>query len=307
MINTPVKKQYNPLKNVSILKLYSIDIDISAEWIISSIIDRIFLGNAEGEIRIYSYSNRFHRQPLLTEQYRLTTVRLISCFTVTHDYLIAFETDTQMLSLHTHHGALMVRLRFPYDPIMIIHYDYLRKNHIWACSRSKRQCFQFYIDHTMKELNPIELLDFKHPISNILIDPVGISIDEQDRIAIHDVNRTTSDRLLIFDNDHNMIIPLDFVKYADRQITSRIERVLLVPKLPNLIVLVYAPKSNSTNLHEIVVVDIAVRPARILYRLTEQYGIQNIDLTSNGELIYSVTPPAHKRISPKLNIYRLFN
>jgi hypothetical protein len=104
-----------------------------------------------------------------------------------------------------------------------------------------------------------------------------------------------------------MIIPLNFIKYADRQITSRIERVLLVPKHSNLIILVYAPQSTSTNLHEIILVDIAVHPIKILHRLIEQYGIQNLDLTLNGELIYGVTPPANKRIVPKLHIYRLFN
>jgi hypothetical protein len=164
------------------------------------------------------------------------------------------------------------------------------------------------MDHTEKELNPLELLDFKRPVANITIDPVGICIDDQDRIAIHDVNQSTSDRLLIFDNNkHNMVIPLNFIKYADRQMTSRIERVLLVPQQPNLIILVYAPQSTSTHLHEIIIIDIGTSPPQILHRLTEQYGIRNLDLTSNGELIYAVTPPANKRIVPKLHIYRLFN
>ncbi|CAF4883619.1 unnamed protein product, partial [Rotaria sp. Silwood1] len=181
------------------------------------------------------------------------------------------------------------------------------KNQIWSCSRTKRQCFQFDINHITKEIIPIEQLDFKYPISNILIDPVGISSDEQNRIAIHDVNRTTTDRLLIFSNEQNMIIPLDSIKYADRQISSQIERVLLVPKQPNLIVIHYVPQSTITNLHEIVIVDIELRPAQILYRLQEQNGIQNIDVTLNGELVYSVTPPANKRIIPKMHVYSLIN
>jgi hypothetical protein len=211
-----------------------------------------------------------------------------------------------MLTLHSHHGGLLVRLSFPYDPIMINHCDYLtNKNSIWSCSRTKRQCLQFNINHLDKEFNPIEQLDFKHSISNILIDPVGISTDEQKRIAIHDTNTTTSDRLLIFTNYQNMIIPLDLIKYADRQITSRIEHVLLVPKQSNLIVLVYAPQATTTNLHEIVIVDIELQPAQILHRIIEPYGIKNIDLTLNGEIIYSVTPPANKRITPKMYIYSL--
>lgn len=119
---------------------------------------------------------------------------------------------------------------------------------------------------------------------------------------------TTSDRLLLFSNHHhNMIIPLDLIKYADRQITSRIERVLLVPKQSNLIVIVYAPQSSSTNLHEIVVVDIELQPAQILYRLTEPNGIKNIDVTLNGEIVYSVTTPANKRMTPKMHIYSLIH
>jgi len=299
-------KQYNPLYNISIHKLYTIDIDISAEWIVASIKDRIFLCDSEGEIRIFSYSRHLRRQPLLTERFHISITRLITTFTVTQDYLIAFETDIQMLTLHSHHGTLLIRLSFPYDPIMINHCDYLTtKNHIWSCSRTKRQCFQFKINHLDKEFNPIEQIDFKNPISNILIDPVGISTDEQERIAIHDVNIKTSDRLLIFNNYKNMIVPLDLIKYADRQLTSRIERVLLVPKQSNLIVLVYAPQSTTTNLHEIVVVDIELQPAQILHRITESNGIKNIDLTLNGEIVYSVTPPANKRIIPKMHIYSL--
>ncbi|CAF4288290.1 unnamed protein product, partial [Rotaria sp. Silwood2] len=67
------------------------------------------------------------------------------------------------------------------------------------------------------------------------------------------------------------------------------------------------PQSTITNLHEIVIVDIELRPAQILYRLQEPNGIQNIDVTLNGELVYSVTPPANKRIIPKMHIYSLVN
>ena len=298
----------NPLENLSITKIYTIDLDISADWIVASIEDRLFLCDHEGEIRIYSYASRLRRQPLITEHFHLSTIRLISSFTVTHDYLIAFESDTQMLSLHSYHGALLIRLRFPYDPLMIIRSDYNRKkNQIWTCSRSKRQCFQFNLHQNMKEFKPLEQLDFKHPISDILIDPVGISTDEQERIAVHDVNRTTSDRLLVFTNEHNMIIPLDLIKYSDRQLTSRIDRVLLVPNHSNLLVLVYAPQSTSSNLHEIVLLDIESQPTEILYRFSEPYGIRNIDMTMNGELVYSVTPPANKRLPPKVHIYSIIH
>jgi hypothetical protein len=297
--------QYNPLNNISVHKLYTVDLDISAEWIVSSMEDRIFICDSEGEIRIFSYLRRRRRQPLLTERFHLSVVRLVSSFTVTQDYLIAFETDTQMITLHTYHGALLVRLRFPYDPIMIVHCDYLAKNQIWSCSRTKRQCFQFDLNHTTKEIIPIEQLDFTHPISNILIDPVGISSDEQERIAVHDVNMSTTDRLLVFTNHHNMIIPLDFIKHADRHLTSRIERVLLVPKQSNLIVILYAPQSPTSLLHEIVILDIELQPPQVLFRLTEPNGIKNIDLTLNGEIVYSVTPPANKRMTPKMHIFSL--
>lgn len=297
--------QYNAYNTVSIHKLYTVDLDISAEWIVSSMEDRIFTCDGEGEVRIFSYSRRLRRQPLLTERFHITIVRLITSFTVTQDYLVAFEADTQTIALHTHHGALLVRLSFPYDPLMIVRCDYFTRNQIWACSRTKRQCFQLTLNHTTKEMHVIEELDFKHPILNILIDPVGISSDEQSRIAVHDVNTTTTDRLLLFTNHQNTIIPLDSIKYADRQISSRIERVLLVPNQSNLIVILYAPESSISSLHEIVIVDIEVKPAQILFRLKEPSGIRNIDVTQNGELVYSVTPPSNKRMVPKLHIFSL--
>ena len=292
---------------VSIHKLYTTDLDISAQWLVASIEDRILACDREGEVRIFSYSRRLHRQPLLTERFHLSVVRLISSFTATEDYLVAFEADTQMITLHTYHGALLVRLSFPYDPLMIVRCAYGTGNQIWTCSRTNRQCFQVLLDHTTKEVYPVEQLDFKHSISNILVDPVGVSSDDQRRIAVHDVNTTTSDRLLFFSNSQNTIIPLDLVKYADRQITSRIDRVLLVPKQSNLIVLIYAPQSTTNNLHEVVVVDIESQPAQVLYRISEPNGIENIDLTLNGELVYSVTAPQNKRIPPKMHIYSLTN
>ena len=298
---------YLPKSVVSIHKLYTTDLDISAQWVVASIEDRIVVCDRESEVRIFSYSRRLHRQPLLTERFHLSVVRLISSFTATDDYLIAFEADTQMITLHTHHGALLVRLSFPYDPLMIVRCAYGTGNQIWSCSRTKRQCFQVTLDHTTKEVYPMEQLDFRQPISNILVDPVGISTDEQRRLAVHDVNTSTSDRLLLFTNNQNMVIPLDLVKYADRQITSRIDRVLLVPKQANLIVLVYAPQSTTNNLHEVVIVDVELQPAQVLYRISEANGIENVDLTVHGELIYSVTAPQNKRIPPKMHIYSLTN
>ena len=299
--------QYNSMNDLSIHKLYTVDLDISAQWVISSIDKRIFLCDTEGEVRIYSYSRQLHRQPLLTEHFQLSTIRLISTFTVTQDYLIAFESDTQMLTLHTHHGALLLRLFFPYDPIMIVHCDYHKKNQIWTCSRTKRRCYQFNLNHTIKQVNLIDQLDFTKPISNVLIDPVGISSDEQNRIAVHDANKTTTDRLILFTNNQNMIISLDFIKYIDRPFSSRIERVLLVPKHSHLLVIVYAPQSPMISLQEIVIVDISSQSGRILYRLSEPNGIQNIDITLNSELVYTVTTPSNKRIPPKMHIYSLID
>jgi hypothetical protein len=189
---------------------------------------------------------------------------------------------------------------------MIIHCNDSTKNQIWSCSRTKRQCLQFNINHTMQELNPIEELDFKNPIANITIDPVGITTDEQNRIGVHDINRMTSDRLLVFTQRRNMVIPLDLVKYNDRQISSRVDRVLFVPNQPNLIIIHYAPQSTAS-LHEIVVVDIELRPAQVLYRLAEAFGIQGLDLTLNGELVYNVTPPSNKRTTRKMHVYSLIN
>ncbi|CAF2349243.1 unnamed protein product [Rotaria sp. Silwood2] len=297
--------QYYSRHNLYVYKLYTVDLDISAKWVISTIEQRIFLCDIEGEVRIFSYSRDLHRQPLLRERFHLSNIRLISSFTATQNYLIAFEIDTQILTLHTHHGALLLRLYFPYDPIMIIRCDYHKKNQIWTCSRTKRHCYQFNINHKIKQVNVLDQLDFTKPISNILIDPIGISCDEQDRVAIHDVNTTTSDRLLLFTNNQNIIIPLDFVKHFDKLLSSRIERVLLVPKQPNLIVIVYVPQSSTTNMHEICIVDISLQPAQILHCLSEANGIQNIDVTLSGELVYTVTTPTNKRTPPKMHIYSL--
>ncbi|CAF3433228.1 unnamed protein product [Rotaria sp. Silwood1] len=297
--------QYYSTDILCVYKLYTVDLDISAKWVISTIEQRIFLCDIEGEVRIFSYSRHFRRQPLLRERFHLSNIRLISSFTATQDYLIAFEIDTQILTLHTHHGALILRLFFPYDPLMIVRCDYHKKNQIWTCSRTKRQCYQFNINHKIKQVNLLDQLDFTKPISNILIDPIGISCDEQDRVAVHDVNMTTTDRLLLFSNNQNTIIPLDFVKYFDKLLSSRIERVLLVPKQSNLIVIIYVPQSSTTNVHEIVIVDISLQPAQIVHCLSEPNGIQSIDVTSNGELVYTVTTPTNKRTPPKMHIYSL--
>jgi len=299
--------EYYSTDDLSLHKLYTVDLDISAQWVISSIDKRIFLCDNDGEIRIYSYSRQFHRQPLLTERFRLSTIRLISSFTVTQDYLIAFEIDTQNLTLHTHHGALLLRFYFPYDPIMIVRCNYYKKNQIWTCSRTKRHCYQFSLNHTNKEINLLDQLDFEKSISNIFIDPVGISSDEKNRIAIHDVNPKTMDRLILFTNQENRIISLDFIKYIDKQLSSRIEHILLVPKQSHLIIIVYAPQYPTTNLHEIILVNINLEPPKILYRLTEINGIQNLDFTLNNELVYTVISPTNKRIPAKMHIYSLFN
>ncbi|CAF4707465.1 unnamed protein product [Rotaria sp. Silwood1] len=299
--------QYYSTDILCVYKLYTVDLDISAKWVISTIEQRIFLCDIEGEVRIFSYSRHFRRQPLLRERFHLSNIRLISSFTATQDYLIAFEIDTQILTLHTHHGALILRLFFPYDPLMIVRCDYHKKNQIWTCSRTKRQCYQFNINHKIKQVNLLDQLDFTKPISNILIDPIGISCDEQERVAVHDVNMTTTDRLLLFSNNQNTIIPLDFVKYFDKLLSSRIERVLLVPKQSNLIVIIYVPQSSTTNVHEIVIVDISLQPAQIVHCLSEPNGIQSIDVTSNGELVYTVTTPTNKRTPPKMHIYSHFS
>jgi hypothetical protein len=189
---------------------------------------------------------------------------------------------------------------------MIIRCNSYKKNQIWTCSRTKRQCYQFNLNHTIKQVNILDELNFTKPISNILIEPIGISSDEQNRIAIHDVNTTTMDRLILFTNQQNTIISLDFIKYIDRS-TSRIERVLLVPKQPHLIIILYGPETSKTNLHEIVIVNINLQPPKILYRLSEINGIQNLDVTLNNELVYTVTTPSNKRIPPKMHIYSLIN
>jgi len=298
--------QYYSTNELSVNRLYTIDLDISPQWVVSSIDKRIFLCDTDGAVRVFSYSRSFRRQPLLTQHFFLTTMRLISSFTVTQDYLITFETDTQTLTLHTHHGGILLRLSFLYDPIMMTHCGYHKNNRIWTCSRTKRECYQFHLDHTLKQVEILDEIDFTEPISNILIDPIGISTDEQNRVAIHHANPATIDHLLLFTNQPCMSLSLDFVKSFDSR-SSRIERVLLIPKHSNLIVIVYGSKASITSLHEILIVDISLQPAQILYRLSEVNGVQSLDATLNSELVYTIPAQKNKRVSAKMHIYSLFD
>ncbi|CAF1100156.1 unnamed protein product [Adineta steineri] len=298
--------QHGSTNELCISRLYSVDVDITPQWAVSTIDKRIFFCDIDGEIRIFSYSRSFHRQPLCTEHFHLTITNFVSSFTATQEYLVAFEAAIQTLTLHTHHGGILLRLSFPYDIIMMARNDYDTKNQIWACSRTKHKCYQFLLEHTIKEVNILDEYDFTQPISNIFIDPIGISTDEQNRVAVHDINSTTMDRLLLFTNQQIMTITLDFVKYLDSLSTSRIEQVLLVPKHENIIVIVYASKISITNLREIIVVDISLRPAQILHRLSEAHGIQAVDVTLNGELVYTVPAQKHRRIPTRMNVYSLF-
>jgi hypothetical protein len=236
----------------------------------------------------------------------LITSRLITCFTATQDYLIAFESDTQILALHSHHGALLLRLYSPYDPTMFVRCDYKRKNQIWACNRSKRQCYQWHLNHTLKEVTLLDQIDFTIPIGNVLVDPFDISADEKGRVAIHDINPTTINRLIIYSNEQNTVHSLDFI-YENKPFSSRIERVLLVPKHPYLIVVLYTSRSSTNTLYEIAIVNIHSPIPEILHHLSEVNKIDSIDVTLNSELVYTVTIPANKRIPSKMHIYSLIN
>ncbi|UJR27631.1 hypothetical protein I4U23_008912 [Adineta vaga] len=287
-------------------RLYTIDVDITPKWVVASIDKRIFLCDTEGEVRIFSYSRSLRRQPLLTEHFHLATLRVILSFTVTEDYLVAFEAPTQTLTLHTHHGGILLRLSFPYDPIMMIRSNYHKKNQIWTCSHIQRKCYRLLLDHLMKEVTIFDEYDLTNSISNSVPAPIGISTDDKDRIAVHDINTVTLDRLLLFINDEIMTISLDFVKYLDSLATSRIEHILLISKQEHLVAIIYAPKYSMNELREIIIADISVTPAQILYRLPEPNGIRGVDITSNGELVYTVPTQKNKRIPTKMHIYSLF-
>ena len=69
-------------------------------------------------------------------------------------------------------------------------------------------------------------IDFTLPITNLYVDPIGISCDENNRVGIHDVSIPASDHLLLFSENQNRIIPLDMLRYDERLLSSRIERVL---------------------------------------------------------------------------------
>ena len=303
----PTPPSLPPKDPVLPLKLYSIDLDISAQWVVASIVDRIFVCDPEGEVRIYSYASVDHRAPLLIERFHLSIVRLISLFTVTDDYLLEFERDTRMLSLHTHHGALLVRLRFHYDPTMMIHSRTRPKNQIWICSRTHRQCLKLDLNHRTKSVECVEELEFKYPIGDKAIDPGGVSTDGHDRLAVHDVNAppTAADRLILFPDDKPDAVPLDGVQYFEDKRFSRIERILLVPHRPDLLIVLHVQECSKKSRHELVIVDIESQPVDVLYRLSESNRIQSVDLTVHGDLVYSVTGPVCKRLTPKILIYSL--
>ena len=292
---------------VSLRKQYDVDVDIVAQWVIGSVDKRIYLCDTEGEVRIFSYSRQLHRQPLLTERFHLAAKRLITSFTITHDYLISFELDTQLLNLHTHHGALLLRLSFLYEPVMIVRADYQKSNQVWACSRSRRQCYQLNLDHTTKQINLLDQIDFTTPIGDAYIDPVGISCDDKRRVAVHDTNTSKPDRLLLFGDGHNRIISLDFVLFEDKSSVSRIERVALVPNYPHLILIIYTSLLSHGSTNEIIIADISSQPVRVVCRLFEPNGVLSLDLTLHGEFIYTTRSTAHKRLAPKMHIYRFID
>jgi hypothetical protein len=244
---------------------------------------------------------------LLTERFRLTTKRLISLFTVTRDYLIAFEIDTKLLTLHTHHGALLIRLSFPYQPSMMIRSNFCNKNQLWTCSEHTRQCHSMDVNHRTKKTIILDQIDFQVPIGNVNVYPVGISCDEKKRVAIHDTSMSTPDRLLLFDNSQNRIIPLDVIKDHDRSLSARIERILLVPKQAHLVILVYTPQLTTSSANEIIILDITHEPAKILGRLLEPNGVLNIDLTFHGEFVYTSRRSASKRIPSNMHIYQFID
>ena len=238
-VPTPRSSPSRPTNLISLQKLYSIDLDIHARWIVASIDKRLFLSDSEGEVRIYSYSRQLHRQPLLTERFHVTLKRLITAFTVTNDYLVTFELDTQTLALHSHHGALLVRLAFPFEPLSIVRGDVQKRNSVWVCSEQQRQCYEFELNHNTKKVNLIDQIDFSRPIENVYIDPVGISCDETNRVGIHDVAVRASDRLLLFADNQSRIVPLGTIEGNDeRVLSSRLESIHLVPKQTHLIVVV---------------------------------------------------------------------
>lgn len=302
---SPISSPIQATNVISLQKLYSVDLDIQVRWIVASIEKRIFLCDTEGDMRIFSYSRRLHRQPLLTERFRVSLKRLITSFTVTHDYVVTFESDTRVLALHTHHGALLVRLEFPFEPLMMIRGDFQRQNSIWVCSEHQRQCYQFGLNHAHKQMQTLDQIDFSRPIAHVLIDPVGISCDENNRVGIHDVAVTASDRLLLFDDNQSRIIPLDSIKDDDdRVLSSRLERIFLVPKQRHLIIVISTAQYSTGSSTEILLVHIQSAVPRILWRLIEPNGVQDLDCTMNGEFIYITRGSTSRRLLPKMHVYR---
>ena len=294
-------------KSISLRKQYTLDIDILAQWVIASVDKRIFLCDNEGEVRIFSYSRQLHRQPLVTERFHLSTKRLITSFAITHDYLVAFELDTQLITLHTHHGALLLRLSFLYEPVMIVRADYQKKNQVWACSRIRRQCYQLNLDHTSKQINLLDQIDFTVPIVDAYIDPIGISCDDKRRVAVHDANTSRPDRLILFADSLNRIISLDFLLFDEASLVSRIERIALVPNYPHLILIICTSLLSNSSTNEIIIVDIGSQPLRVVCRLFEPNGVLGLDLTRNGEFVYATRATIHKRLVPKMHVYRFID
>ena len=232
----------------------------------------------------------------------------MTAFTVTNDYLVTFEVDTQILALHSHHGALLVCLTFPFEPLSMIRGDVRKRNSIWVCSEHQRQCYEFELNHNTKKLNLIDQIDFSRPIANVYIDPVGISCDENNRVGIHDVAVRASDRLLLFADNQSRIVPLGKIEDNDeRVLSSRLESIHLVPKQTHLIVAVYTIQYASSTTTEIFLLNIKLPSVKILSRLFEPNGVENLDCTRNGEFVYISRGCRNKRQLPKMHVYRFTN
>ena len=78
----------------------------------------------------------------------------------------------------------------------------------------------------------------------------------------------------------------------------------LVPRHAHLILLVYSAQYFNGNATEILLLNIKSASMKILCRLFEANGVENLDCTMNGEFIYTTRGSPTKRVLPKMHIYR---
>ncbi|CAF0786376.1 unnamed protein product [Didymodactylos carnosus] len=283
---------------------YSIDLDIIPSFI-SVVKNYIFICDEDGYVRVYSYSKKLRRQPLLKEKYTLQVRKMITAFTCTTDYLISYEKDVKLLSFYNYHGGIIHKLIIQDLPDQLL-YSGDGTNDFWMCSHITFRCSLYSVltgvDSTDLHLKLVHEKNYK--ASADIVEPVWLTANEK-FVGIHDLSNT-KDRMLLYDKKHHyqyaVAVSLECVKYYHKIDTSNIYSVLLHPTEP-LLIMKYVPDSYENKFQEIVVVDWTnFEEPQVISRIQEQ-NIYGMALTDDNEVIFGVVKS--KKKGGKLMVYNL--